>query len=303
MLQPHSPGAHPDLGTTTGPEGGKRGIQPDRPGRRLIREIERLRHDSGLSMEAAAQRLGWSTSKMYRLENGRSPITTDDLHDMLDLYAVGSPQRDALIQLSRDARRRGWWTSYSDVFTGSYIPMEAEAASIRLNAHLVPGIFQTPGYAREVITATRPAISAEDAERRVAARTARQEALFTRQDPAQIHAIIDEAVLHRQVGGPDVIRAHLTALRDATAKPGVTLQLLPFAVGANAGMDGKFALLAFAHPDDPPIAYVEGLMGDVYIEAAQDVNRFTLAWTHLTAQALSPADSTAMITTLIKEKR
>ena len=149
-------------------------------GRRLIREIERLRHGSGLSMEAAAQRLGWSTSKLYRLENGRSRITTDDLADMLDLYGVRSPQREALIQLGRDARRRGWWTAYSDVFTGSYIAMEAEAASIRINAHLVPGIFQTPGYAHEMIRRTRPAISAEDAERRVAARTARQDALFSR---------------------------------------------------------------------------------------------------------------------------
>ena len=183
-------------------------------GRRLIREIERLRHGSGLSMEAAAQRLGWSTSKLYRLENGRSRITTDDLADMLDLYGVRSPQREALIQLGRDARRRGWWTAYSDVFTGSYIAMEAEAASIRINAHLMPGIFQTPGYAHEMIRRTRPAISAEDAERRVAARTARQDALSSRPQPPQIHVILDEAVLHRQVGGPAVTGQQLTALAE-----------------------------------------------------------------------------------------
>ena len=191
-------------------------------GRRLIREIERLRHGSGLSMEAAAQRLGWSTSKMYRLENGRSRITTDDLADMLDLYGVRSPQREALIQLGRDARRRGWWTAYSDVFTGSFVAMEAEAASVRINAHLVPGIFQTPGYAHEMIRRTRPAISAEDAERRVAARTARQDALFSRDDPPEIHVILDEAVLHRQVGGPAVTRQQLTALAETATWPNVT---------------------------------------------------------------------------------
>ena len=96
-------------------------------GRRLIREIERLRHGSGLSMEAAAQRLGWSTSKLYRLENGRSRITTDDLEDMLDLYGVRSPQREALIQVGRDARRRGWWTAYSDVFTRPSAPTTPNA--------------------------------------------------------------------------------------------------------------------------------------------------------------------------------
>src|ERR1035438_6644276 len=120
-------------------------------GRRLIRELERLRHDSGgLSMEAAAKQLG-CVSKLYRLENGRSKISTDDLVDMLDLYGVRSPRREALVQLGRDARRRGWWTAYTDIFTGSYIAMEAEASSIRVNAHVIPGLFQTPGYAHAVI--------------------------------------------------------------------------------------------------------------------------------------------------------
>jgi transcriptional regulator with XRE-family HTH domain len=272
-------------------------------GRRLIREIERLRHASGLSMEAAAQRLGWSTSKLYRLEAGRSRITTDDLADMLDLYGVRTPQREALIQLGRDARRRGWWITYSDVFTGSYIAMEAEAASIRINAHLMPGIFQTPGYAHEMIRRTRPAISAEDAERRVAARTARQDALSSRPQPPQIHVILDEAVLHRQVGGPAVSGQQLTALAEAATWPNVTVQVLPFTAGANAGMDGHFVILTFPDPEDPLVAYVEGLMGDVYVEAAEDVDRFTLAWAHLVTQALDPAGSAAMISTLAKEQQ
>ena len=207
-------------------------------GRRLIREIERLRHGSGLSMEAAAQRLGWSTSKLYRLENGRSRITTDDLADMLDLYGVRSPQREALIQLGRDARRRGWWTAYSDVFTGSYIAMEAEASSIRINAHVIPGLFQTPSYAHEVIRRTRPAISAQDAERRVAACTARQDALSSRPQPPDIHVILDEAVLHREVGGPAVTGQQLTALAQTATWPNVTVQVLPFTAGYNAA-DGR----------------------------------------------------------------
>ena len=272
-------------------------------GRRLIRELERLRHDSGLSMEAVAQQLGWSPSKLYRLENGRSRITTDDLEDMLDLYGVSSPRREALVQLGRDARRRGWWTAYVDIFTGSYISMEAEAASIRINAHVVPGIFQTPGYAYEVIRRTGPAISAEDAERRVAARTARQDALFSRADLPEIHVVLDEALLHRQVGGPVVACQQLTALAETAAWPNVTLQVLPFTAGANAGMDGHFVLLAFPDPEDPPVAYVEGLMGDVYVEAGEEVDRFTLAWTHLVTQALDPAESARMIRTLAKEQQ
>lgn len=272
-------------------------------GRRLIREIERLRRQAGLSMEAAAQQLGWSTSKMYRLENGRSRITTDDLEEMLDLYGVRSPQREALIQLGRDARKRGWWTAYADIFTGGYMSMEAEASSVRVNAHMVPGILQTPGYAREVITRTRPAITGEEAERRLAARLARQEALLSRDDPPEIHVILDEAVLHRQVGGPVSFREQLTALSQAAAKPNVILQVSPFAAGANAGMDGKFTLLAFPDPGDPPIAYVEGLMGDVYVEASDEVDQFSLAWTHLVTQALSPAESSSVISARAKESQ
>jgi transcriptional regulator with XRE-family HTH domain len=271
-------------------------------GRRLIRELERLRHDSGLSMEAVAQQLGWSLSKLYRLENGRSRITTDDLEDMLDLYGVHSPRREALIQLGREARRRGWWTAYTDIFTGSFIAMEAEAASIRINAHLIPGILQTPGYAHEVITRTRPAISAEDAERRVAARTARQDALFSRPEPPEIHVILDEAVLRRQVGGPPVMAQQLTALAETATWPHVIIQVLPFTAGANAGMDGHFAILAFPDSEDPPVAYVEGLMGDVYVEAAEEVERFSLAWTYLVTHALDPEDSAAMIRSIAKEQ-
>ena len=232
--------------------GGCVDYSPTVRGRRLIREIERLRHDSGLSMEAAAKQLGWSVSKLYRLENGRSRVSTDDLADMLDLYGVCSPRREALIQLGRDARRRGWWTAYSDIFTGSYISMEAEAASIRINAHVVPGMFQTPAFAHEVIRRTRPAISAEDAERRVAARTARQEALFSRPEPPEIHVILDEAVLRRQVGGPAVMAQQLAVLAEAAARPNVIIQVVPFTSGANAGMDGHFAILAFPTPRTRP---------------------------------------------------
>src|SRR5580698_1538071 len=100
-------------------------------GRRMMRDIARLRQAAGLSLETAAQRLDFSKSKLYRLESGRSRITLDDLEDMLDLYGVRSPQREALIQLARDARRRGWWTAYRGVFTGSYIGLESEAATIK----------------------------------------------------------------------------------------------------------------------------------------------------------------------------
>jgi Domain of unknown function (DUF5753) len=110
-------------------------------------------------------------------------------------------------------------------------------------------------------------------------------------------------VLYRQVGGPAVTRQQLTALAQIATWPNVTVQVLPFTAGANAGMDGHFVILAFPDPEDPPVAYVEGLMGDVYVEADEEVDRFTLAWTHLVTQALDPARSGAMISTLAKEQQ
>jgi len=153
-----------------------------------------------------------------------------------------------------------------------------------------------------VITTTRPAISAEDAERRVSARTARQDALFTRTERPDLHVILDESVLHRLVGGPAVMAQQLAALAETATWPHVTLQVLPYTAGANAGMDGHFVVLAFGADEDPPVAYVEGLMGDVYVEAAEEVDRFNLAWSLLTAQALDPAESATMIRKLAETK-
>jgi transcriptional regulator with XRE-family HTH domain len=272
-------------------------------GRRLMREVKRLREASGLSPDEAAQRLDFSKSKLYRIENGRSRIDADDLEDMLDLYDVRSPDRDALVALGRDSRRRGWWTTYKDVFTGSYVGLESEAAKIQVASHIVPGLFQTPDYARAVITETRPVLEPGEAERRVVARVARQKAVLGRDNPPEVHAVLDEAALHRAVGGPDVMASQLAALAKASAQPGVTLQALPLSAGASAALEGDFVILAFPDPEDPPVAYAEGLFGDLYLESKEELDLYTLAWTHLLQKALSPAESAAMISKLVKENR
>jgi transcriptional regulator with XRE-family HTH domain len=291
----------------TSPSAGLGGMRMDHSptvrGRRLMREIKRLREASGLSPDEAAQRLDFSKSKLYRIENGRSRIDADDLEDMLDLYDVRSPERDALVALGRDSRRRGWWTTYKDVFTGSYVGLESEAARIEVASHIVPGLFQTADYARVVITGTRPMLDAEEAERRVAARTARQRAVLGRDNPPEIHVVLDEAALHRQVGGADVMTEQLAALAKSSTQPNVTLQVLPFTAGVSAALEGDFVILAFPDPEDPPVAYAEGLFGDLYLESKEELDRYSLAWAHLLNKALSPAESATMITELAKENR
>lgn len=268
-----------------------------------MRELKRLREAAGISPDEAAGRLDFSKSKLYRIENGRSRVDADDLEDMLDLYGARSPERDALIHLGRESRRRGWWTRYKDVFTGSYVALESEAATIRINAHLVPGFLQTPGYARAVIAATGPWLGTEETERRVAARTARRDALLGSSGTPDIHVVLDESVLRRQAGGPGVLRDQLTELAKVSKRPGLTLQVMPFAAGAAPGMDGHFVILTFPDPEDPPVAYAEGLFGDVYLESKDEVDRFELAWTRLAHDALSPARSAALISEIAQETR
>jgi hypothetical protein len=222
---------------------------------------------------------------------------------MLDLYDVRSPQRDALIALGRESRRRGWWTRYKDVFTGSYVGLESEASDIRRNASLVPGIFQTPDYARAVIAATGPWLDAAETERRAAARAARQQALFGTDRIPHMHVVLDESALRRQVGGPEVTREQIAALARAGQRPEITLQVLPFTAGACAGIDGDFVILAFPDPEDPPVVYVEGMFGDLYLESKEENDRYALAWTQLTAQALTPAESAAMLADLAEDTR
>lgn len=270
-------------------------------GRRLMREVKRLRESSGMSSDEAARRLDFSKSKLYRIENGKSRIDADDLEDMLDLYDVRSPDRDALVALGRDSRRRGWWTTYKDVFTGSYVGLEYEAARIQVASHIVPGLFQTPEYARAVIAETRPLLDADEVERRVAARGARQQAVLHRDNAPDIHVVLDEAALHRRVGGEDVMMQQLAGLAKASAQPGITIQVLPFAAGASAAVEGDFVILAFPDPEDPPVAYAEGLFGDLYLESKEELDRYSLAWTHLLDKALSPAESAAMISELLQE--
>jgi transcriptional regulator with XRE-family HTH domain len=272
-------------------------------GRRLMRELKRLREASGITPDEAAARLDFSRSKIYRLENGKSRIDADDLEDMLDLYSVTSPERDSLIQLGKEARRRGWWTRYKDVFSGSYVVLESEASDIRRCASLVPGIFQTEDYARAVITATGPWLTREEIERRVTARLTRQKALFSGIQLPRMHVVLDESVLRRQVGGPDITRRQIAALAAAAERPEIAIQVLPFAAGACAGIDGDFVILDFPDPEDLSVVYVEGLFGDLYLESKGETDRYTLAWQHLAEQTLDPAASLAMIADLAEDSR
>jgi transcriptional regulator with XRE-family HTH domain len=266
-----------------------RGHSPTVRRRRLAAELRRLRDAAGLTIEDVAVRLECSGSKVSRIETNQVGCTPRDARDMLELYGVPEAEADALVQLARDARRKGWWHAYSDVFTGSFVGLEAEADSLHTyQALLVPGLVQTEDYMRAVFRASWPEDTEAAIEQRVKGRLLRQE-LLTDVDPPRYWAVIDEAALYRPVGGAEVIRAQLDHLvKLVSAMPHLTLQVLPFSAGAHAAMEGPFLILGFPEPADPDVVYVENTTAKGYLEEPGDVDRYRLMFDHLRAAALSP---------------
>ena len=272
--------------------------------RRLAQALRELRRDAGLTQDVVAARMGWHSSKLFRLENARSPrVDWLDVRELMDLYGVTSPHREALIQLARDARMMGWWTPYRDVFTGSYVALEDEASVMRLYyPELIPGLLQTQHYARAVIRAVRPGYDDESVERRVAARLARQKALLDREASPELRCVLNEAVVRRQVGDAPVQAGQLRALADAAERPQLTIQILPFSAGAHAGLEGGFVLIEFPSEQDPDVVYVEGIMGDLYLESVEEVKRYQSAFDRIQTIALSPEETLTLISELEREQ-
>ena len=272
-----------------------RGNSPTVRRRRLASELRRLREAAELTIDEVGEKLECSASKISRIETGHVGVTPRDVRDMLELYAIDDDQREALVQLSREARKKGWWHAYNEVFTGAFVGLESDASSLHAHqALLVPGLLQTEDYTRTVIRAIAPDHGEDQIERKVQARLTRQK-LLADPRPPEYWAIIDEAVLHRIVGGPEIMRAQLERLVEAAELPHVTLQVVPYGAGAHAGMEGPFLILGFPEQADPDVVYVENTTTGSYLEEPSDVYRYTLMFDHLRATALNPADTLVMV--------
>jgi hypothetical protein len=236
------------------------------------------------------------------VETAQVTATPRDVRDMLELYGVVGPQQDSLVQMAREARQKGWWHKYRDYRSdqASYVGLEVAADSIRAyEALLIPGLLQITEYARSVIRALNPTASSEEIARRLELRLARQ-ALISEANPPSLWVILDEAVLHRLVGGPGVMREQLNHLVEQAQLPNVTLQVLPNTAGAHPGMDGSFDILGFEEPGDPDVVHIENFTSQLYLERPEEVRRYTLIFDHLRAAALGPDDSSAFLAELAK---
>lgn len=272
-----------------------RGQGPTVRRRRLAGELRRLREAADLTIDEVAERLECSASKVSRVETGNVGVTPRDARDMLGVYGVTGEEADALVQLAREARKRGWWHAYNEVFTGTFVGLEADASSLRAyQALLVPGLLQTRRYARAVIRAMRPDATESEIDRRVDARMERQ-ALLQDAHPPEYWAVMDEAVLHRAVGGAEVMAEQLWRMVDIAALPHATIQVVPFGGGAHPGMEGPFLILGFPEQADQDVVYVDSTNGGLYLEDASEVHRYALMFDHLRAAAAKPDDSLDLI--------
>jgi hypothetical protein len=224
---------------------------------------------------------------------------------LLKAYGVTDDEAEGFVQLAEDANKPGWWQRFHDVLPGwfsMHVSLEGAAALIRqYEPHFVPGLLQTEDYARGVLRSgaigqTRP----EDIERLVALRMQRQE-LLTRQDAPRLWVVMDETVLRRPVGGPEVMRAQIDKLLEATKLPNVTLQVAPFASGPHPGTYGPFVLFRFAMPELPDMVYSEYLTGAVYLDARTEVATHLEVMDRMAAQAATAHRTKEILRDLRKE--
>jgi transcriptional regulator with XRE-family HTH domain len=269
--------------------------------RRLAAELRKLREQSGMSVTEVAKRLDWQASRISRVENRQSGITAPDLRKLLNMYeVVDQGYRAYLTELARRLNERGWWQKYAGLIVGEYadlISLEEEARTIRTyEQELVPGLLQTPDYARAVIRAGGPTDTTEQIQRRVEIRIERQEVLV-RSDPPppRFSVVLSEAALRRPVGGYAVMLGQLEYLMRPRDRANVTVQVLPLDAGSHPAMAGPFTMMAFADPDDLGLVSVENATGALFLEEPAELLVYEEIWGTLQANALSPDDSQAFL--------
>lgn len=276
--------------------------RPTMRSRKLGAMLRELRESRGLTLQKAARILNRTPSSLSKLETGKRGIRRPALEHMLDRYDLTDPdEREALYKLARDSGKKGWWLRYEsklDSSTLDYISLEAKAGGIRsFQLHLIPGLLQTERYARAVMGCDVSQGDAPDVDGLVEIRMRRQRILFE-DEPPRLWAILSEAALRQCFGGCEVMKEQLIQLIELSKLPNVTLQILPFAVGGHAGLNGSFTALT---TDDLSVVLVENLRTSWYLEDRHEIASYDVVFDHLRATALSPSDSRSLIERLVSE--
>jgi transcriptional regulator with XRE-family HTH domain len=269
---------------------------PTLPRRRLGQALRDLRERAGLTGDEVGSAVERSGSWVSRLEAGRVGLRTRDLGDLMDLYRLTDPgRREELTQLARDSHRRGWWSKYADALPESYaiyIGLESESRSqLIYDNGVIPGLLQTEAYCRAAMRQTIPLVNPDLIEKRVAVRMARQEQLAP-MDTDALHVVLDEAVLHRTIGGRELLRNQVQHLLETAQEHYLDLRILPFDHSEHMVLATAFTILTFEQ--DPDIVYVETAAGGVY-EHEDAVPTYREVFSLLQNAALDAEQSVALL--------
>ncbi|GAA3254671.1 helix-turn-helix domain-containing protein [Nonomuraea helvata] len=266
-------------------------------------QLRRFREAGGISREDAGYAIRGSHSKISRMEGGRTSFKMRDVADLLTLYGVADEkEREAVLALAKQANEPSWWHDYRDVvhdWFEDYLGLEQDAALIRTyEVQFVPGLLQTEEYARAIFSLGNKGESAERIERRVEVRMRRQRILAPPMS-RKLWVVLDEAVLHHRVGGPEIMRAQLEHLDRMAAQPNITVQVVPFTEGWVVGGVGPVTILRFAQAGLRDVVYLEQLAGAQYLGKESEVLPYQTLMDELGVQAAPAPDTPAILRKII----
>jgi transcriptional regulator with XRE-family HTH domain len=257
--------------------------------------LRALRTERGWTAEEVAERLLVSPSKISRQETGQRGVSQRDIRELCDLYGVEGDQRQHLIDLASEGKQRAPWQPTGLPYS-TYVGLEAEAVSISdYGLCVMPGLLQTPEYARAVVEAMVPKWVPDIVEERVQGRLSRQERILAGPGAPHFEAVVDESVLHRVVGSPAIMRTQLEHLLELSEQPAITLRVIPYSAGALPAPNNKFIILRFASPNVADTVFVEGLTRDDYLDDPAEVEVYSTTFRTLMDLAAGPAETRQII--------
>jgi transcriptional regulator with XRE-family HTH domain len=266
--------------------------------REIGMRLRGMRTKRGLTVEDVAHQLLCSATKISRLETGARPASLRDVRDLCRIYDLSEPDTAELMELAREARQPGWWTQFTDLNLTPHIGLEDEAATITVfSMYAVPALLQTQEYAEALNSISASKVASSIINMRIEALTRRQQ-ILERDYAPRYRALLDEAVLHRRIGGRGVMTAQLEKILYRAQAGQATVQVIPFEVGAHGSSDSNFEVLEFDKETLPPIVFVEGLVSNLYQERPTEIKRYREAADHMRDTALSPRDSLVLINKL-----
>ncbi|MFF3493374.1 helix-turn-helix domain-containing protein [Streptomyces sp. NPDC002795] len=269
----------------------------------LGRRLQDRRLAAGASLEDAARALRVKTLTIRRLEKAEVALKPLYVEKLLETFGADRQEIDEFVDLAEQANEPGWWHSYRDAvpnwFT-AYVSLETDAKTLRTyEPQYVTGLLQTPDYARAVLRGGLPNGSEEDLERRVELRLRRQ-GLLDKEDAPTLWVVMEEAVLHKEVGSADVMQEQIERLLDLSELPHISLDIVPFSAGAHVGACAPFTYFRFEEPELPDIVYSELLSASVYLDQRADVVAHLEAHSRM-ALLTSSDDSRALLNRMRKE--